>query len=100
MRKLLMWIVVTVGIAALVRKLRRHGDEETSEVESAGDESPADDPADELRRKLRTRDDGDAAAAPAVDDAAELAATIDERRTEVHEEGRAAIDEMQQSTED
>ena len=101
MRKLLMWIVVTVGIAALVRKLRRHGDEGTSEVESARDESPADDPADELRRKLAdTRDDGDAAAAPAVDDAAELATTIDERRTEVHEEGRAAIDEMQQSTED
>jgi len=96
MRKLLMWIVVSVGVAALVRKLRRRGDEGTSEVESA-DESPADDPADELRRKLAgTRDDE----APAADDAAEPEATIDDRRTEVHEEGRAAIDEMQQSTEE
>jgi hypothetical protein len=95
-----MWIVVSVGIAALVRKLRRSGesasDDEVATYEPPPAKPPGDDPADELRRKLAdTRDD----AAPAAD-AAEADATVDERRSEVHDEGRAAIDEMQQSTED
>ncbi len=95
-----MWIVVSVGIAALVRKLRRSGESasegETATYKPPPPEQPGDDPADELRRKLAdTRDD----AAPAAD-AAEADAKVDERRSEVHEEGRAAIDEMQQSTED
>jgi hypothetical protein len=94
-----MWIVVSLGIAALVRKLRRSSDEEAAEPASAPGsapyEAPADDPADELRRKLAdARDDG----APATDDPAEPEAGVDERRSEVHEEGRAAIDEMQRST--
>lgn len=93
MRKLLMWAVVSFGIAALVRKLRRRGGGGVSDAEFTRGEPTADDPADELRRKLAdTRDEGAEAAEPE--------ATIDERRTEVHEEGRAAIDEMQQSTED
>ena len=98
MRKLLMWIVVTIGIAALVRKLRGRGTTEVSEFE-APVEPPAvpatDDPADDLRRKLsETR-----TAAPAVDTTLEPEATVDELRAEVHDEGRAAIDEMQRSTE-
>lgn len=97
MRKLLMWIVVTIGIAALVRKLRGRGTSEISEFESPV-EPPAvpatDDPADDLRRKLsETR-----TAAPAVEKV-EPEATVDELRAEVHGEGRAAIDEMQRSTE-
>ena len=98
MRKLLMWIVVTIGIAALVRKLRGRGAPEVSEFESPVEPAattPADDPADDLRRKLsETR-----TAAPAADTALEPEATVDELRAEVHGEGRAAIDEMQRSTE-
>lgn len=91
MRKLLTWIVVTVGIAALVRKLRRRGD-----VEKPQAETPAPDPAEELRRKLADTREEEAAAAGGV---AVPEATVDERRTEVHDQGRAAIDEMQRSTE-
>ena len=99
MRKLLMWIVVTIGIAALVRKLRGRQAAEVAEMEPPAEPPAApgaDDPADELRRKLsETRTAG----ATAADVPGEPDATIDERRAEVHDEGRAAIDEMQQSTE-
>lgn len=95
MRKLVTWIVVTVGIAALVRKLRRRRAAESADTgappgEAGPDAGGAGDPADELRRKLaETREDE-----PVAD------ATLEERRTEVHDEGRAALDEMQRSTED
>ena len=110
MRKLLTWVIVTVGIAALVRKLRRRGDEETWTTDAPPD---ADDPADELRQRLASTRDADSApgdASPKVEDAAPPAdpptpeptvePSIDERRTEVHDEGRAAIDEMRKSAED
>ncbi len=105
MRKLLMWIVVTIGIAALVRKLRGRGTGDVSTGEVSEFESPveppampaSDDPADDLRRKLsETRTE----AAAATGTPLEPEATIDERRAEVHDEGRAAIDEMQRSAED
>lgn len=97
MRKLVTWIVVTVGIAALVRKLRQRKAAGAEQVE-AGDE----DPADELRRKLADTREQPAAEARASQASVPVTpeATIDERRTEVHDQGRAAIDEMQQSTED
>lgn len=45
------------------------------------------DPADELRKKLaESREDEQTAAAPE--------ASVAERRAEVHEQGRAALDEM------
>ena len=117
MRKLLTWVIVTVGIAALVRKLRRRGDEDTWTTDTP---PAADDPADELRQRLASTrdadsDPGDASpkvedAAPKVEEAAPSAdpptpeptvePSIDERRTEVHDEGRAAIDEMRKSAED
>jgi hypothetical protein len=97
MRKLLMWIVVTIGIAALVRKLRSRRGDEASELEASstsGGVLPDEDPADELRRKLsETR----TTAASVVDAPAD--STIDERRAEVHDEGRSTIDEMQRSSE-
>jgi hypothetical protein len=116
MRKLITWIVVTVGIAALVRKLRSRGDTADEVVSSP----PAADPADELRQKLASTREPEPAAdaeAPAEPAAAETAvdefrpvepptpepaseAAIDERRAEVHDEGRAAIDEMRKATED
>jgi hypothetical protein len=87
MRKLITWLLVTLGIAALVRKLRRH--EEA--VEPAPVTVPPGDPADELRRKLaETRSDEPEAAAPT---AAEP--SVEDRRADAHEQGRAALEEMQ-----
>jgi hypothetical protein len=112
MRKLITWILVTIGIAALVRKLRSKG----KAVEAEPSAPSAADPADELRQKLATSREPEPAAETAV--AAEPAAAeefrpvepptpepaseteIDERRAEVHDEGRAAIDEMRKATED
>lgn len=96
-RKLLAWIVVTLGIAALVRKLKRGGG--PAEVEGAADAADQD-PADELRRKLADSrgDAAPAAAEPGADETAEP--TVEERRHEVHDQGRAALEEMQRSSED
>ncbi len=108
MRKRLTWILVTVGIAALVRKLRSRGE--------AGPPEPpvAADPADELRQKLASSREpeapGEAAGEAAVPDTTPSddppppppasEPSIDEQRAEVHGEGRAAIHEMQKSAED
>jgi hypothetical protein len=119
MRKLITWIVVTIGIAALVRKLRGRGKADEAEPQSP----PAADPADELREKLASSREpepepvAEAEAAPAETTAAQTLTAefkpvepstpepasdtaIDERRAEVHDEGRAAIDEMRKATED
>ena len=89
MRKLLTWLVVTLGIAALVRRLRRR--EEPVEIAPAP-ATPAEDPAQELRRKLdenRTEEAAPTTASPAEE------ASVEERRAEVHEQGRATLEEMQ-----
>jgi hypothetical protein len=104
MRKLLTWLLVTLGIAALVRKLRRR-EAETQPIEPQPTEAqpletrpapaapPEADPAAELRRKLaQTRPDEPAATSTAE-------ASVEERRAEVHEQGRGALDEMQSSEE-
>jgi hypothetical protein len=106
MRKLLTWIVVTIGIAALVRKLRRRG-----QTTDEGGAPESTDPADELRQKLASsresgeEERGGGAAEtfkpvepPTPEPSSEP--TIDERRADVHDEGRAAIDEMRKSVED
>jgi len=92
MRKLLKWIIVTIGIAALVRWYKRR-DADASVVAPA--EPAADDPAEELRRKLAESRDPDEAAEPSETPEA----TVDERREDVHEQGRAALDEMKPSGE-
>lgn len=96
MRKLLTWIVVTVGIAALVRKFRKRKEADATPAEPGGDKPADEDPAEELRRKLAdTREDAPTAGASTTPEP-----SVDERRTEVHDQGRAAIDEMQRSSED
>jgi len=93
-RKLLKWIVVTIGIAALVRWFKRRGAEDETDV-IAPSQPAADDPADELRRKLaesREPDESEETAEPPD-------ATVDERRADVHEQGRATLDEMKPSDE-
>jgi hypothetical protein len=103
MRKLLTWLLVTLGIAALVKRLRRSGEEVEpvpgfSPAPAPASAEPADrpeesDPAGELRAKLEeTRAQETPSPAPEP-------GSIDERRAEVHEQGRAALDEMQPSDE-
>ena len=86
MRRLLTWIVVTIGIAALVRRLRRRNQQD----EASAMEEAEDDPADELRRKLAVSRSDDAVdeEPPAPE------ASVGERRESVHEEGRSALEEM------
>lgn len=92
MRKLLTWAVVSFGIAALVRKLRARGHADEYPVTAAEG-----DPAEELRHKLaETREDEmPVPGAPPLPEPSIEKQDIDERRADVHEEARAAIDEMQ-----
>ena len=92
MKRLLKWIIVTVGIAALVRWFKRRGSE--TEV-TAPVEPVADDPAEELRRKLAESRDAEEPDEPAETPEA----SVEERRTDVHEQGQAALDEMKPSDE-
>ena len=89
MRKLATWVVVTLGIAALLHRLKRRH----AAAEPVPPIVPATDPADELRRKLaESRTEG--AAPEAVPEA-----SVSERRSEVHDEARAALDEMRSRAE-
>lgn len=84
MRKLFTWLLVSAGIAALVRRLRR----------SAASPALDEDPADELRRKLaESRAEADDEPAPAPE------ASVEERRASVHDDARAALDEMKANEE-
>lgn len=91
MRKLLKWAIITFGIAALTRWWRGRGSGDAGDwtTETAAD------PADELRRKLAESRSDEASGADVAAEEAE--GSVDDRRAEVHAEGRAAIDEMQSS---
>lgn len=79
---------MTIGIAALVRWLRRRREQPAT--------APADDPADELRRKLAASRAGD----DLDESAGAHAESVEERRAEVHEQGRATLSEMTPPDED
>ena len=88
MRRRLTWLLVTLGIAALIRRLRRSAEPELDAHETA-------DPADELRRKLadsRSEEEDTSPPEPPAD-------TVEERRADVHQQGRAALDEMNEPEE-
>jgi hypothetical protein len=88
-RRLLTWIVVTLGIAAVVRRLRKRGRADETVEPVAGTQ----DPADELRQKLaESRSEEPPAAEPPVSPEA----SVEERRADVHEQGRSALDEMRE----
>lgn len=115
MRKLLTWVVVTLGIAALVRKLRQRrghpgpvpgispppappsaepADQPEGEAPAGADAGGAD-PAQELRQKLaasRAEEPSPPASEPG---SAEAPDSVESRRAEVHEQGRAALEDMQ-----
>ena len=89
MRKLATWVVVMLGIAALLHRLKRR----QAAAEPPTPTTPAADPADELRRKL-AESRTESAATEAVPEA-----SVSERRAEVHDEARAALDEMRSRAE-
>jgi hypothetical protein len=89
-RKLIKIALVALGIRAFLRwrKRRREG-QEAAPAAPAADA----DPADELRQKLaESREDE---AVPA----SEAPAAVGDRRAEVHEQGRATLDDMKSSDE-
>lgn len=82
MGRLIAWLACAIGLAWLLRRLRRKPPA-----------PPAEDPADELRRKLaETRPSEDAE--PEGEPPAAPEPGIDERRRAVHERARSAIDDM------
>ena len=89
-RRLFGWTAGLVSIAALARVLARRRRRETHAAET---QAVAQDPAEELRRKLsETRE-----AAGANDEAGapEPTETLDERRSRVHAKAQEAIESMQ-----
>lgn len=85
------WIAGAVGGIALYRLLQRwRGEELEPWPEPATAEEP-DERAEELRAKLAETRAAEEESAPAEPVPPE---TLDDRRRRVHEEGRAAIDEM------
>jgi len=74
-----------LGVAALVRWLKRRRDES-----APAPGPPAQDPADELRRKL-AESRADSEPETAVESPSE---TVEERRADVHARGRSALSEM------
>ena len=92
MRKLIKLALVALGIRAFLhwRKSRKEAQGSAPTADAAAD------PADELRRKLaESRDD-------VVPEEVEEppAASVSDRRAEVHEQGRATLDEMKSTDED
>ena len=90
MRKLIQIALIAFGIRAALRWWKRRQADKAS-VPPA----PIQDPAEELRQKLAgSRDDS------MPDEPADPPATpVTERRAEVHEQGRAALDEMKSTDE-
>lgn len=91
-RRLIKIALVALGIRALLRWRKRRREAQATPATA----EPAD-PADELRRKLAaSREDEPEAAAEAQEPPP---AAVTDRRAEVHEQGRATLDEMKSSGE-
>lgn len=93
-RRLFGWMAGLVSIAALARVLARRRRREAYGPEP---EAAAQDPADELRRKLSETREAPGAAEPA--DSTEPAETLEERRSRVHSKAQEAIEAMQDAPE-
>jgi hypothetical protein len=99
MRRILAWIAGGLGVAALVRALRRR---QPVPPETA----PLPDPAAELREKLAQargtaddRDEFDAAEGVAVDEVGQPS-SLDERRRAVHEQAQQTLGQMRADDDD
>ena len=95
MKRTLAWFAGLVGIAALGRMLSRRRNVADNVV--VVDDTPvvpdADDPAEELRRKLAEQRDTAPAAVQATEPEAAVE-SLDERRARVHAKAREAMDAM------
>jgi hypothetical protein len=97
-RRLTAWIGGIVGGILAYRFWRRHTQVAAEPIPAPAPEPAAapeptepDGRAEELREKLaETRADEE----PSPPEAADAPSAVDERRQQVHEEGRAALDEM------
>jgi hypothetical protein len=89
-RKLIKIALVALGIRALLRWRKRR--QAAAELESG---PPPPDPAAELRQKLAESRAEDADVEPE----APPAASVEDRRADVHAQGRATVDEMTPSDE-
>ena len=90
MRKLIKITLTALGIYAFLRWRKRRKAE--AELPPAASTSAAD-PADELRQKLAESRVDEPDDEPASEE------SVEDRRAEVHEQGRAALDEMKPSDE-
>ena len=86
-RRLVRWTLVTLGIVAFVRWLRRRREDAAPITEQESD------PAAELRLKLAESRDT-AEPAPAGNDTETATGSVEERRAAVHAHGRSALTEM------
>jgi hypothetical protein len=91
MRRLTAWIGGVAGGVVAYRFWRRHGQTAAEPSTAAPDTAEPDDRADELREKLAERRAGDEPSPAEPDEPPEA---VEERRQRVHEEGRAALDDM------
>jgi hypothetical protein len=91
-RKLIKIALVALGIRALLRWWKRR------RAEAELHASPPPDPADQLRQKLAASRTDDTAEIEEGDDAA-VETSVADRRAEVHEQGRATLDEMKKPDE-
>jgi hypothetical protein len=89
MRRLLTWILVTLGIAAIARRLRRRGRQDEITTAPQGD-----DPADELRRKLAASRAEEPTPPEPAEPPVSPEESVEGRRADVHEQGRSTLDEM------
>jgi hypothetical protein len=93
-RRLFGWMAGLVSIAALARVLARRRRRETHAAEQ---QAVAQDPAEELRRKLS--ESREAAGATEPSDPPEPTESLEERRSRVHAKAQEAIDAMQDAPE-
>jgi hypothetical protein len=92
-RKLIKIALVALGIRAFMAWRRKR--QEAAQATAPAAVAPAADPAGELRQKLaESREEEEP---PGVEDPP--AETVTDRRADVHEQGRATIDEMKSTDE-
>ena len=92
MRKLIKITLTALGIYAFLRWRKRRKAEAELPASSPSATGPAD-PADELRQKLAESRVDEPDDEPASEE------SVDDRRAEVHDQGRAALDEMKPADE-
>jgi hypothetical protein len=91
-RKLIKITLTALGIYAFLRWRKRRKAEAELPAASPAAAGPSD-PADELRQKLAESRVDEPEDEPASEE------SVDDRRAEVHEQGRAALDEMKPADE-